>query len=361
MEVQSTIDNLIKEYQLAIAASKSNPYGNIMDEATKKYNSKAHNHAEVTRFHLDLKLAKLTQLIKERVKFLLVDEQDGNKLYLIYNPFNEDVEKMDKAKVFFTTISTDDSKKGATMYKKISDGIISWSVRVLCSDIEDFFMEKLGKDWINNFSYKTKTEDFCKVAAQIIRYYPHEECRTYSIYLEKFMLWMEKIEECEITIGNILNGILDKLQNVLFKDEREKCKEEGKLDERILAKSTLLSIQDCSKKCHDLFSKIDLASDDATKSLMAMRQRAANAIVQRQMKMHNLNSAKKNPPQDKKRKLPETETEDENGDKNGGNETGEPPKKKAKVDDKVQSKLPSPLPSPSKDKDEDMDKDDKSD
>lgn len=283
-----SIDYLLKEYQLAYATSKINPHGSIMDDKTKNYNAKAHNYAEATRFQLDLKLAKLTQLMMERVKFLQVvnDEEDGNKLHLIYNPFNhEEIEKMDKTKIIFTTIPTDDSKKGASMYKKISTGIICWSVKVLCCDLEDLFMEKLGNDWIHNFNYKSKTEDFCKVASQIIRFYPHKECKTYSIYLEKFMLWMEKIEECEITIGNILNGILDRLQYVLFKDERANAEEQGKLDEKILGKSTLLSIQDCSKKCHELFAKIDVASDDATKTLMAMRKRANDAIVQRQQKM----------------------------------------------------------------------------
>jgi len=293
-----------------------------MDE-NKKYNDKAHTFLEAKRLERDLLLAKIVEVKGKAIPFLSVYKEDIT-YNIVFDPFDDEAKK---SGLSFTIVPAKIEKKGALMYNKLANGSITWSYKVLDSPVDDVFMTKLG-DWVQSGKYKVDIPGFCKQVATVMRYWPHKDCHAYGVYMQCFFEWIQKFEECPLTLGNLLEGLVDKLKFVFFKDTREKHENEGTLRKALYGEHTSLSIQDCSKKSHELFSKLDFKAEKSINFLQAIMQKHDEALAERQAKFITKAS-----PLPVKRKFEQVDNDDTSKSGEDDNDDGGRKKRKLEEDD----------------------------
>jgi len=272
----------LEQYNLSITAGSTNPYGKIVDDTKteNKYSMDAHKYLETKRVERDYLLAQIVEKKGDKISFLSVTK-DEKGYHLVYNPFDDETRLV----CGFANVEATHGKKGAQIYNTAAKGLVRWSYTAITTPLDDLFVFKLADGWVNTSKYRNDIPGFCREVANIMRNCPHVECHAYSVYMDKFMRWMQTFEDDPITIGNIVHGLIEKLKYVFFKDTRAKLEAEGTLLDTLYLEPTTLSLQDCSKKCHDLFKKLDFKAEKSINFLQAIMKSHDEAVAARNAKI----------------------------------------------------------------------------
>lgn len=244
---QNTFETLLENYNNAKLQASSNIHPKEVDG---KFNEKWYAFEEAAKASLDLALAKIVLEKQSEIKFLTVEKKEAT-YHMMYNPFGEDLEKLEDMTYTYERVLDKKQK----LYTKASNGSICWYVKKMSGPIEDFFSFKLSY-WFTSRSPKDNVDNFCKKVSILIRYYPHKEMDTVSKYAKTFIEWYMGLCDDPIEIMEIVNNLFKHLELCIFPKEREIYREEGTLLKMINAHVLTYDINTCSKKCNEEYAKL---------------------------------------------------------------------------------------------------------
>jgi hypothetical protein len=313
-----------------------------------KYCKNAHIALVKEKVEKDMQIPSIIEnLGKELCNFIEVSHAMGkSQLKLSYHP-NPDADIGESLK--WVDVEATCGKYGDELYKQVSKKKVTWYMKTLDGNMDEYFGAAFLKDFIDSV-YDTKMDEFVKKASKFILYNPHKQITTYGVYLLKFKNYIKATEPDypASKILNLLHNIANGLKSVVKYEERTKSPAE--LYKIICSRSTRMSISSCQYYVYNKLSKIDLVAQQAENEMQELEQEAEREKELEQAKRmerlqnlkiaHSLKSiegVKKNSKEldealDKKRKREQEEFDKDAKLIKDGDLSDEPPLKKFKRD-----------------------------
>jgi len=274
-----------------------------------EYQPKAHFACEKRRVEQDLTIPQIVDELGEEVcDFVYIEtKMAGTQTYITYHPnpkaeLTEGLEWTAKPALYI--------RNGGRFYKEASNKKIFWNYNVLKGDIFGLIEKIFNEDFMNG-TYNTCREDFSKKVARFIQDHPHENARSYGVYMKYFKDMIQAMDEnmTPVALELILMSIGKCLDRVVDFKDRELPERELYL--KVIETTTQMTVQQCSKSVHYRISKIDVDSQKAKTDLIelsknAERQREAERlekqakIEEMKARMAKFSTQKALPPQKRK-------------------------------------------------------------
>jgi hypothetical protein len=278
----SDIQKALLDYQQVASEIDGTFVGKIFEDGS--YFEENHKQTEALRVRRDTSLIKFLETAQERISFVRLEKTEANYV-LIYNPFPEN---FNVTGITLVNIPAAKVKNAGKLYD-LANRTILWFFKAMTGNIDAFFIFCF-RTWIQTGSYKTNQNEFVKKVVNTIRFNPHEECDTYAIYVNSFVDFLRKFEKDERTIYGLTIAIIKGLRCVCYANQMSKLTEE-QINEMILKKSTIMTIQECSKCSHGKLKKINFKSENSINALAQIMKRGREIDEEREKSLNAINQS----------------------------------------------------------------------